>query len=65
MLGFKMLFDLFYPEKTNVPNVAKEHKPVNDQTAAAFWFGTSFENLDDTTNQSENFTENSEYDQTW
>jgi hypothetical protein len=62
MLGFKMLFDLFYPEKKGNIN---EQKPANDQTAAAFWFGTSFENLDDNTiNQSE-VTENSEYDQTW
>jgi hypothetical protein len=41
ILGLKMLFDLLWPEpKSN----STSKNDANEE--AAFWFGTSFENLD-------------------
>jgi hypothetical protein len=61
MLGFKFLFDLLYPAK----NITQKG---SNNVEAAFWFGTSYENLDSsepTKYNSEDFSKNSEYDQTW
>jgi hypothetical protein len=57
LLGLKMLFDLLWPEsKSN--STSKNGTNVE----AAFWFGTSYENLDHQKNTSSN---DFDHDQTW
>jgi len=54
ILGFKFLFDLFWPEDRS-NSVSKNNTDVE----AAFWFGTSYENLG---YQKDNFSNDSDYD---
>lgn len=63
MLGFKFLFDLLWPAPKPIKSSISQDK--SDKVAAAFWFGTSYENLNKTNNPTENFSNDSEYDQTW
>ena len=56
ILGLKFFFDLLWPEQ-------KSHSALKNNTdvEAAFWFGTSYENID---HQKEKFSNDSDYDQT-
>ena len=55
MLGLNALFDLLWPQ------YKQRSQGRSDDVAAAFWFGTSFENLDGNNSYKEP-TENSDYD---
>jgi hypothetical protein len=55
ILGLKFLFDLLWPESHS--NSSSKN---NTDEAAAFWFGTSYENLD---HQKDSFLNDSDYDQ--
>ena len=55
VLGLKFLFDLLWPEHKS--NSASKN---NTDVEAAFWFGTSYENLD---YQKDTFPNESDYDQ--
>jgi hypothetical protein len=44
LLGFKMIFNFLWPEPKTT------HKQAEPSTEAAFWFGTSYENLDQKNN---------------
>lgn len=61
LLGLKTIihFFSFFDEKVK----EKENKNIDNETAAAFWFGTSYENME--SGGIENQTSQSEYDQTW
>jgi len=55
ILGLNALFDLLWPQYKQ-----RSQQGKGDDVAAAFWFGTSFENLDGNTYKEP--TENSDYD---
>jgi hypothetical protein len=54
MLGLNALFDLLWPQY-------KQRSQGNTNVEAAFWFGTSYENLHDE-NYDKEPTQNSDYD---
>lgn len=57
LLGLKFLFDLLWPESQS----NSSSKNSSDE-AAAFWFGTSYENLDHLYDQKDSHLNDSGYD---
>jgi hypothetical protein len=56
LLGFKFFFDLLWPEP-KAPSRARE-----PSTEAAFWYGTSFENIEKEQNIQETTTSEPHYE---